>query len=192
VNLLKIKNNMKKIILLLLVFTGPFFSGQIKSQGAMVVTDPGSLAQILELVKTGAEQAKSINEQVNYLKEAKDAIETVSSYLKSARTVEKAIGQSKRTITVLNKLTNGISSFGNLNPAYVSGLTNQLKNYYSGVNDNVEEITDLLTDGKFKLNDAERMDLINEKLDNIHLIEIKARNAYMKAYGINNRLNVLK
>lgn len=183
---------MKKIILLLLVFTGPFFSGQIKSQGAMVVTDPGSLAQILELVKTGAEQAKSINEQVNYLKEAKDAIETVSSYLKSARTVEKAIGQSKRTITVLNKLTNGISSFGNLNPAYVSGLTNQLKNYYSGVNDNVEEITDLLTDGKFKLNDAERMDLINEKLDNIHLIEIKARNAYMKAYGINNRLNVLK
>jgi RecA/RadA recombinase len=164
----------------------------MQGQGAMVVTDPGSLAQILNLVKTGAEQVKSVNEQVNILKDAKDAIETVNGYLKTARTVERAVSQSKNTIEVLNKFTNGISSFGNLDPAYISSLTGQLRTYYAGVNDNVEEITDLLTDGKLKLNDAERLNLINEKLDNIHLIEIKARRAYTKAYGINNRLNVLK
>lgn len=178
---------MKRIILLF-VFISPFCLGQMQGQGAMVVTDPGNLAQILNLVKTGAEQTKSINEQVNMLKDAKDAIEVVNSYLKNAQTVERAISQSKSTIEVLNKFTSGISSFGNLNPEYISSLTRTLNSYYSGVNDNVNEITDLLTDGKLKMNDAERLNMINEKLENIHLIEIKARRAYTKAYNINNRL----
>ncbi|MFV0468636.1 MAG: hypothetical protein ACK5MK_06885 [Dysgonomonas sp.] len=181
---------MKRI--LLLIICSFFFFVQMNAQGAMVVTDPGNLAQIMELVKSGAEQTKSLNEQVNYLKEAKENLEVVSNYLKTAQTVDRAIKQSKKTIDVLNKLTSGLSSFGNLNSVYISTLTGTLSGYYTDVNTNISEITNLLTDGKLKLSDSERLQLINERLDEVHLIEVKAKKAYSKAYSINNRLNVLK
>jgi len=179
---------MKKLILLIIICS--LYIGQITGQ--VVVSDPSSLAQITELVKTGAEQTKKMEEQVSFLKEAKENVEIVSSYLKKASVVERSIKQSKSTIETLNKLTSGLSSFGNLDPAYISRLTSTLHNFYVNVNNNVNDIADLLVDGKLKVNDAERIDLINQKLDEIHLMEVKAVTAYQKAYSINNRLNVLK
>jgi DNA repair ATPase RecN len=181
---------MKKAIFLSILFC-PFISGAIKGQGAMVVTDPGNLAQIMELVKTGADQTEKINKQVEFLQQAKENLEKVNSFLKTARTVDKAISQSQETIKSLNRISNQLNKLTNLSPAYLGEVTKVMKDYYTALNESVVEITSCLSDGKYKMSDADRLKYINEQLGQIQYINTKMNKTYEDAQRINNRRRII-
>jgi len=174
-----------------IIFIGILIFISFKINAQMIVNDPTNQVQLVELVKNGAEQTEKINKQLDIIKEAKENLEVVNSYLKRTNTVTNALSQSKSIIENLNRTTKELSKLNNLSPRYFSSVINSMNGYYSALTQNVSNITSYLTDGHFKMSDAERLQLIDKELEGLRMIDNKIKRTYAEAYRINNMKNVI-
>ena len=149
---------MKKIIFFMLLSFGSYAYSQI---GAMATYDASANASLINQIQESARQTAELQKQFNLLKEAKDRIEQVSGAIQQLGQLQNIINEQRAAISNANKITTIISE--TRRKTDLSGISYNL----SRIQSSITTVQKLLDNGIFKMQDSERMDLINKQYQEV-------------------------
>lgn len=180
---------MKKILLLLLLsvinLTG--YAQFLPS----VVHDPVNYGQLALILEDGMEQTQKIQQQITFLQDARKAVTVVNSALKSLNTIEKVLDLSKTTISQIENVRSRIQGL-NSDPKYITASANYCMRNIRQATTNITFIADVLSDNALRLNDSERLNLIQQKMSEMELISSRVNRTLRQMERINKKANALK
>ncbi len=129
--------------------------------GAMATYDASANANLINQIQESARQTAELQKQFNLLKEAKDRIEQVSGAVQQLGQLQNIINEQRAAISNANKITSIISE--TKRKTDLSGISYNL----SRIQASISTVQKLLENGLFKMQDAERMELINKQYQEV-------------------------
>lgn len=179
---------MKKLLLLLL-FSATSFAGT--AQFASVVHDPVNYSQLALILEDGIEQTQKIQQQITFLQDAKKAVTVISSAFKSLNTIERVLDLSKNTIAQIENVRSRIQGL-NTDPKYITASASYCMRNIHQATTNITFIADVLSDNALRLNDSERLNLLQQKMSEMELICSRVNRTLRQMERINQKANTLK
>lgn len=177
-------------IILCLLLTNLLAKGQVG--GAMIVNDPMNYAQIANLVAEGKAHTEKMEKQFQILKTSKEAIERVNQAIKALDMISNLIQIGDRTLKNITRTTEALRNMKHLSPQYINYAVQLCIRFQQHIVENISFATAILTNGKFKLNDYERIKQLQEISQNIETFSRQINRIYQLSYRIENRYKTIK
>jgi len=151
---------MKKTILILGMAL--LFSFNVKAQGMPVYDNTNFVSLVKQLVESGKQTAQMIK-SVKFLKDAKEAIEKVSSVVQQLNAVQEIANNNQRLINVMQTDLQDILNSPYIKPEEVSRVVESFDAVVQNSLETVDFIDEVLSSDYLKMSDAERAEILKEK-----------------------------
>ena len=147
---------------ILLLATALLFSLNMKAQGMPTYDNTNFISLVKQLVESGKQTAQMIK-SVQFLKDAKESIEKVSSVVRQLRAVEKIAQNNQRLIQVMQNDLQEILNSPYIKPDEVSRVAESFDAIVQNSLDMVDFIDEILSSDYLKMSDAERAEVLKKK-----------------------------
>jgi hypothetical protein len=151
---------MKKSILVLAIAL--LFSLNMKAQGMPTYDNTNFISLVKQLVESGKQTAQMIK-SVKFLKDAKEAIEKVSSVVQQLRAVEEIAQNNQRLINVMQNDLQDILNSPYIKPEEVTRVVESFDIIVQNSLDTIDFMGEILSSDNLKMTDAERAEVLKEK-----------------------------
>ncbi|WP_310991240.1 conjugal transfer protein [Aequorivita marina] len=151
---------MKKTILILGMAL--LFSFNMKAQGMPVYDNTNFVSLVKQLVESGKQTAQMIK-SVKFLKDAKEAIEKVSSVVQQLNAVQEIANNNQRLMTVMQTDLQDILNSPYIKPDEVNRVVESFDAIVQNSLETVDFIDEVLSSDYLKMSDAERAEVLKEK-----------------------------
>jgi len=150
-----------KILVTTVVLT-LFMSGKATAQGMPTYDNTNFISLVKQLIESGKQTAQMIK-SVKFLKDAKEAIEKVSSVVEQLRAVEEIGQNNQRLINVMQNDLQDILNSPYIKPDEVSRVVESFDAIVQNSLDTVDFIDEVLSSDYLKMSDAERAEILKAK-----------------------------
>jgi hypothetical protein len=147
---------------ILILATALLFSLNMKAQGMPTYDNTNFVSLIKQLVESGKQTAQMIK-SVQFLKDAKEAIEKVSSVVQQLRAVEEIAKNNQRLIQVMQNDLQDILNSPYIKPEEVTRIAESFDAIVQNSLDTIEFMGEILSSDNLKMTDAERAEVLKEK-----------------------------
>lgn len=152
-----------KAILFGLVFAIALLTpGGATAQGMPVYDNTNFISLVKQLLESGKQTAEMIK-TVKFLKDAKEAIEKVSSVVQQLRAVEEIAANNQRLIQVMQNDMQDILNSPYIKPEEVARVTESFEAIVQNSLDTMDFIDEVLSSDYLKMSDAERAEVLKQK-----------------------------
>ncbi|CAH8283405.1 hypothetical protein EV196_102366 [Mariniflexile fucanivorans] len=152
-----------KTILFGLIFTiALLLPGGATAQGMPTYDNTNFISLVKQLVESGKQTAQMIK-SVQFLKDAKEAIEKVSSVVQQLRAVDKIAQNNQHLINVMQNDLQDILNSPYIKPEEVTRIAESFDAIVQNSLDTVEFMSEILSSDNLKMTDAERAEVLKEK-----------------------------
>ena len=138
------------------------FSLNIKAQGMPTYDNTNFISLVKQLVESAKQTAQMIK-SVQLLKDAKEAIEKVSSVVRQLRAVEEIAQNNQRLIQVMQNDLRDILNSPYIKPEEVTRVAESFDAIVQNSLDTVDFIDEILSSDYLKMTDAERAEILKQK-----------------------------
>ncbi|MCB4799378.1 MULTISPECIES: conjugal transfer protein [Flavobacteriaceae] len=152
----KIRILVMAVVLMLLI------PSKATSQGMPTYDNTNFISLVKQLVESGKQTAQMIK-SVKFLKDAKEAIEKVSSVVQQLRAVEEIAQNNQRLINVMQNDLQDILNSPYIKPDEVTKVVESFDIIVQNSLDTVEFMSEILSSDNLKMSDAERAEILKEK-----------------------------
>ena len=149
-------------ILVMTVSLTLFMSGNATAQGMPTYDNTNFISLVKQLIESGKQTAQMIK-SVKFLKDAKEAIEKVSSVVEQLRAVEEIGQNNQRLINVMQNDLQDILNSPYIKPDEVSKVMESFDAIVQNSLDTVDFIDEVLSSDYLKMSDAERATILKQK-----------------------------
>ena len=149
-------------ILVMTVALTLFMSGNATAQGMPTYDNTNFISLVKQLVESGKQTAQMIK-SVKFLKDAKEAIEKVSSVVQQLRAVEEIAANNQRLINVMQNDLQDILNSPYIKPEEVTRIVESFDAIVQNSLDTVDFMVEILSSDNLKMSDAERAEVLKEK-----------------------------
>ncbi len=149
-------------ILVMTVALTLFISGNATAQGMPTYDNTNFISLVKQLIESGKQTAQMIK-SVKFLKDAKEAIEKVSSVVEQLRAVEEIGQNNQRLINVMQNALQDILNSPYIKPDEVSRVVESFDAIVQNSLDTVDFIDEVLSSDYLKMSDAERAEILKAK-----------------------------
>lgn len=136
-------------------------AGPIKAQGMPVYDNTNFLSLAKQLLES-AKQTSEMIKTVEYLKQAKEAIDKVNIAVKQYEAVKEITANNEALVNMVRIDLRGILNSPYIHPAEIDAVSNAFNTIIDGSLSNLEFIEQVLSNDFLKLNDAERLAILEE------------------------------
>ena len=148
-------------ILVMAVALMLLISSKATSQGMPTYDNTNFISLVKQLVESGKQTAQMIK-SVKFLKDAKEAIEKVSSVVQQLRAVEEIAQNNQRLIQVMQNDLQDILNSPYIKPEEVSRIAESFDAIVQNSLDTVEFMGEILSSDNLKMADAERAEVLKK------------------------------
>ncbi|WP_245911969.1 conjugal transfer protein [Flagellimonas meridianipacifica] len=138
------------------------FATDVSAQGMPVYDNTNFVSLVKQLIESGKQTAEMIK-SVKFLKDAKDAIEKVSSVVQQLRAVEEIGRNNQRLIQVMQNDMQDILNSPYIKPEEVVRVTESFEAIVQDSLDTMDFIDEILSSDYLKMSDAERAEILKKK-----------------------------
>mgnify|MGYP003650592752 FL=1 len=149
-------------ILVMTVALTLFVSGNATAQGMPTYDNTNFISLVKQLIESGKQTAQMIK-SVKFLKDAKEAIEKVSSVVQQLRAVEEIGQNNQRLINIMQNDVQDILNSPYIKPDAVSRVVESFDAIVQNSLDTVDFIDEVLSSDYLKMSDAERAEVLKQK-----------------------------
>ena len=132
------------------------------AQGMPTYDNTNFISLVKQLVESGKQTAQIIK-SVQFLKDAKEAIEKVSSVVQQLRAVEEIAQNNQRLIQVLQNDLQEILNSPYIKPEEVTRIAESFDAIVQSSLDTIDFIDEILSSDYLKMTDAERAEILKQK-----------------------------
>lgn len=160
-----LKRNIMKTKIKILVMTVAltlFMSGNASAQGMPTYDNTNFISLVKQLLESGKQTAQMIK-SVKFLKDAKEAIEQVSSVVQQLNAVQEIADNNQRLINVMQNDLQDILNSPYIKPDEVSRVVESFDAIVQNSLETVDFIDEVLSSDYLKMSDAEREEVLKEK-----------------------------
>ena len=150
--------------IILSVFLVIASTGQTKAQGIPVYDNTNFLSLIKQLFES-AKQTSEMIKTVNFLKQAKETIEKVNSAVAQYEAVKEINENNEALVNMVRNDLSGILNSPYIQPDEIDAVSNAFNTIIDGSLRNLEFMNQVLTNDFLKLNDAERLEILEAHRD---------------------------
>ncbi len=131
-------------------------------QGMPVYDNTNFVSLVKQLIESGKQTAEMIK-SVKFLKDAKEAIEKVSSVVQQLRAVEEIAQNNQRLINVMQNDLQDILNSPYIKPEEVTRVAESFDAIVQNSLDTVDFMGEILSSDNLKMTDAERAEVLKQK-----------------------------
>ncbi|QFZ54817.1 conjugal transfer protein [Oceanihabitans sp. IOP_32] len=150
-----------KILVLTVVLT-LFMTSKATAQGMPVYDNTNFISLVKSLVES-AKQTSQLIKSVKFLKDAKEAIEKVSSVVQQLNAVQEIADNNQRLINVMQTDLQDILNSPYIKPDEISRVVESFDAIVQNSLETVDFIDEVLSSDYLKMSDAERAKVLKEK-----------------------------
>ena len=132
------------------------------AQGMPTYDNTNFISLVKQLVESGKQTAQMIK-SVKFLKDAKEAIEKVSSVVQQLRAVEEIAQNNQRLINVMQDDLQDILNSPYIKPEEVTRIADSFDAIVQNSLDTIEFMGEILSSDNLKMTDAERAEVLKQK-----------------------------
>ena len=132
------------------------------AQGMPTYDNTNFISLVKQLVESGKQTAQMIK-SVKFLKDAKEAIEKVSSVVQQLRAVEEIAANNQRLINVMQNDLQDILNSPYIKPEEVTRVAESFDAIVQNSLDTVDFMGEILSSDNLKMSDAERAEVLKQK-----------------------------
>lgn len=152
-----------KIRILVMVVALIFLiTGRAAAQGMPVYDNTNFVSLVKSLVES-AKQTSQLIKSVQFLKDAKESIEKVSSVVQQLRAVQEIAQNNQRLINVMQNDLQDILNSPSIKPEEVTRVTESFNAIVQNSLDTLDFIDEILSSDYLKMSDAERAEVLKKK-----------------------------
>ncbi|MAY21164.1 MAG: conjugal transfer protein [Flavobacteriaceae bacterium] len=152
-----------KIRILVMVVALIFLmTGRAAAQGMPVYDNTNFVSLVKSLVES-AKQTSQLIKSVQFLKDAKESIEKVSSVVQQLRAVQEIAKNNQRLINVMQNDLQDILNSPYIKPEEVTRVTESFNAIVQNSLDTLDFIDEILSSDYLKMSDAERAEVLKKK-----------------------------
>jgi len=156
------KTKIKTLAIGLIFSVALLLPGGATAQGMPTYDNTNFISLVKQLVESGKQTAQMIK-SVQFLKDAKESIEKVSSVVRQLRAVEKIAQNNQRLINVMQNDLQDILNSPYIKPEEVTRIAESFDAIVQNSLDTVEFMGEILSSDNLKMTDAERAEVIKQK-----------------------------
>ena len=156
------KTKIKTLAVGLILSIALLLPGGATAQGMPTYDNTNFISLVKQLVESGKQTAQMIK-SVKFLKDAKEAIEKVSSVVQQLRAVEEIAQNNQRLIQVMQNDLQDILNSPYIKPEEVTRIAESFDAIVQNSLDTVEFMGEILSSDNLKMTDAERAEVLKEK-----------------------------
>jgi hypothetical protein len=149
-------------ILVMAVALTFLMTGRASAQGMPVYDNTNFVSLVKQLIESGKQTAEMIK-SVKFLKDAKEAIEKVSSVVQQLNAVQEIADNNQRLINVMQNDLQDILNSPYIKPEEVTRVTEAFDAIVQNSLDTVDFIDEILSSDYLKMSDAERTEVLKKK-----------------------------
>jgi hypothetical protein len=150
-----------KILIIAIVFTF-LMPARAACQGMPTYDNTNFVSLVKQLVESG-KQTVQIIKSVQFLKDAKESIEKVSSVVKQLRAVKEIAQNNQRLIKVMQNDLQDILNSPYIKPEEVTRVAESFDAIVQNSLDTVDFMGEILSSDNLKMSDAERAEVLKQK-----------------------------
>ncbi|MFC4094858.1 conjugal transfer protein [Euzebyella saccharophila] len=150
--------------IILSVFLVIAITGQTKAQGIPVYDNTNFLSLIKQLFES-AKQTSEMIKTVKFLKQAKETIEKVNSAVAQYEAVKEINENNEALVNMVRNDLRGILNSPYIHPDEIDAVSNAFTTIIDGSLRNLEFMNQVLSNDFLKLNDAERLEILEAHRD---------------------------
>ncbi|PKA99607.1 hypothetical protein B0O79_3321 [Flavobacteriaceae bacterium MAR_2009_75] len=139
-------------------------TGQTKAQGIPVYDNTNFLSLIKQLFES-AKQTSEMIKTVRFLKQAKETIEKVNSAVAQYEAVKEINENNEALVNMVRNDLRGILNSPYIHPDEIDAVSNAFNTIIDGSLRNLEFMNQVLSNDFLKLNDAERLEILETHRD---------------------------
>lgn len=132
------------------------------SQGMPTYDNTNFISLVKQLVESGKQTAQMIK-SVQFLKDAKESIEKVSSVVQQLRAVQEIANNNQRLINVMQNELQDILNSPYIKPEEINLVAGSFDAIVQNSLDTVDFIDEILSSDYLKMTDAERAEILKQK-----------------------------
>ena len=156
------KSKIKTILFGLFLTVAILLPSGSTAQGMPVYDNTNFVSLVKQLIESGKQTAEMIK-SVKFLKDAKEAIEKVSSVVQQLRAVEEIAQNNQRLINVMQNDLQDILNSPYIKPEEVTRVAESFDAIVQNSLDTVEFMGEILSSDNLKMSDAERAEVLKQK-----------------------------
>ena len=156
------KTRIKTILFGLFLTIALLLPNGTTAQGMPVYDNTNFVSLVKQLIESGKQTAEMIK-SVKFLKDAKDAIEKVSSVVQQLRAVEEIAQNNQRLINVMQNDLQDILNSPYIKPEEVTRIAESFDAIVQNSLDTVDFMGEILSSDNLKMSDAERAEVLKQK-----------------------------
>ncbi len=154
------KTNIRILVMAIaLIF---LMTGRTSAQGMPVYDNTNFISLVKSLVES-AKQTSQLIKSVQFLKDAKESIEKVSSVVQQLRAVQEIAQNNQRLINVMQNDLQDILNSPYIKPEEVTRVTESFNAIVQNSLDTLDFIDEILSSDYLKMSDAERAEVLKKK-----------------------------
>ena len=156
------KTKIKTVVIGLIFSIAFLLPSGATAQGMLTYDNTNFISLVKQLVESGKQTAQMIK-SVKFLKDAKEAIEKVSSVVQQLRAVEEIAQNNQRLIQVMQNDLQDILNSPYIKPEEVTRIAESFDAIVQNSLDTVEFMGEILSSDNLKMTDAERAEVLKKK-----------------------------
>ncbi|MDB2462982.1 conjugal transfer protein [Algibacter sp.] len=156
------KTKIKTLAVGLIFSIALLLPGGATAQGMPTYDNTNFISLVKQLVESGKQTAQMIK-SVKFLKDAKEAIEKVSSVVQQLRAVEEIAQNNQRLIQIMQNDLQDILNSPYIKPDEVTKVVESFDTIVQNSLDTIEFMSEILSSDNLKMSDAERAEILKEK-----------------------------
>ena len=156
------KTKIKTLAIGLIFSVALLLPGGATAQGMPTYDNTNFISLVKQLVDSGKQTAQMIK-SVKFLKDAKEAIEKVSSVVQQLRAVQEIAQNNQRLINVMQNDLQDILNSPYIKPEEVTRVAQSFDAIVQNSLDAVDFMGEILSSNNLKMSDAERAEVLKEK-----------------------------
>lgn len=154
-----------KIRILLILLTITFLlSGRAKAQGLPVYDNTNFVSLVKQLFESAKQTAEMIK-TVQFLKDAKEAIEKVNNAVQQYEAVREITENNEALVHMVRNDLRGILNSPYIHPDEIDAVSNAFNSIINGSLNNLEFMQQVLSNNFLKMTDAERLAILEAQRD---------------------------
>ncbi|GFD72663.1 hypothetical protein KUL113_20830 [Tenacibaculum sp. KUL113] len=156
------KTKIKTILFGLFLTVALLLPNTTNAQGMPVYDNTNFVSLVKQLIESGKQTAEMIK-SVKFLKDAKDAIEKVSSVVQQLKAVEEIAQNNQRLINIMQNDLQDILNSPYIKPEEVTRVAESFDAIVQNSLDTVDFMGEILSSDNLKMSDAERAEVLKQK-----------------------------
>jgi len=156
------KTVIKTIVVPVLMFMAT--TGQTRAQGIPVYDNTNFISLVKQIFES-AKQTSEMIKTVKFLKQAKETIEKVNNAVKQYEAVKEITENNKALVNMVRRDLKGILNSPYIRPDEVEAVSDAFNTIIDGSLSNLEFMEQVLSNDFLKLNDAERLAILEAQRD---------------------------